>query len=206
MTKQILIVDDVLAWREEMAEVLEASGYTVLMAGSRKEAYAVIDRMNRLLRVDMVILELELSITTGIDSGLEVLRYLRSSQPTLPCIVITGNKLPIGLAHSLFREYQVFAGLQKPEDFSRLADTVKQAFAAAEAWAGQPGQTGLHHERQSLSRQLEEYQDTLLRLQEQQAQYSLQVPVEILKGIDQAREHIERIEARLQEIQQELDD
>lgn len=64
----------------------------------------------------------------------------------------------------------------------------------------------LIEERDSLQRQLRQYRKTLLRLQEQRANYGLNVPLEILNGIDNAQEQIERIEARLRQVSAELDE
>jgi hypothetical protein len=61
-----------------------------------------------------------------------------------------------------------------------------------------------NQEYDSLQRQLEQYHKNLLHLQEQKALYSLNVPLEILNGIDNAQVNIERIEQRLQEINEQL--
>ncbi len=62
----------------------------------------------------------------------------------------------------------------------------------------------LIEERESLKRQLRQYRKDLLQLQEQKAQYGLNVPLDILNGIDNAQQNIERIEARLKTIKAQL--
>jgi len=56
--------------------------------------------------------------------------------------------------------------------------------------------------RESLQRQLEQYRKNRLRLLEQKAQYGLNVPLDILNGIDAAEASIAQIETRLKEIDQ----
>ncbi|MFC1975109.1 CHAT domain-containing protein [Chloroflexota bacterium] len=63
----------------------------------------------------------------------------------------------------------------------------------------------LTEERDSLRRQLQQYRKTLLRLEEQKANYGLNVPIDILNGIENAQENIERIETRLQQVTAELE-
>lgn len=65
-------------------------------------------------------------------------------------------------------------------------------------------ETDLLAEKASLRRQLIKYRQTLAWLQEQKAQYGLQTPPHVLHGIDDARTNIERIEARLTEIDRRL--
>jgi len=130
-SKRILIVEDDLDWREEIAEVL--SGYELIAAGTVGEACQRINEANQEnCVIDLVILDLGLSQTTGIDSGLTVLAHLRDQSPNVACIVFTGRTLPMGKAASLFQEYDIFEGLEKPGDMPRLAKVVRSALAQTE--------------------------------------------------------------------------
>ena len=128
MGQRILIVEDDAGWRSEIVGVL--SGYEVAEASSVQEAYLEIDEAHsKGLPIDLVILDLGLSATTGIDSGLAVLAHLKERMPEVPCIVFTGRELPMGTAASLFEEYHIFKGLEKPRDMPRLAQVVRAALA-----------------------------------------------------------------------------
>jgi hypothetical protein len=77
-----------------------------------------------------------LSKTTGVDSGLSVLAYLKDRAPQVPCIVFTGRSLPMSRASSLFQEYHIFEGLEKPGDMPRLPQVVRSALAEVEVQRG----------------------------------------------------------------------
>lgn len=131
MGRRILIVEDDSDWRDEIAGVL--SGYELIEASSVEEACRLIDEADQENRaVDLVILDLGLSKTTGIDSGLSVLAHLNDRTPQVPCIVFTGQSLPMSRASSLFQEYHIFEGLEKPGDMPRLPQVVRSALAQVE--------------------------------------------------------------------------
>ena len=140
MGRRILIVEDDSDWREEIAGVL--SGYELAEASSVEEAHRLINEADQEDRtIDLVILDLGLSRTTGIDSGLSVLAYLKDRAPQVPCIVFTGRSLPMSRASSLFQEYHIFEGLEKPGDMPRLPQVVRSALAQVEVQRG-PGDPG----------------------------------------------------------------
>jgi hypothetical protein len=58
--------------------------------------------------------------------------------------------------------------------------------------------------RESLDRQLQHHHKSLAHLEEQKAQYGIDVPLRILHEIDAVQENIERIETRLREIEAQL--
>jgi CheY-like chemotaxis protein len=133
MDKRILIVEDDLDWQEEIAEVL--SGYELILVSSVGEARQQIDAAVQENRaIDLVILDLGLSETTGIDSGLSVLTHLKYQSPEVPCIVFTGLTLPMSKAASLFQKYHILVGLEKPGDMPRLAEVVRLALAQSDSW------------------------------------------------------------------------
>src|SRR5437867_3559485 len=79
---RILIVDDEEVLRDVLDAVLRREGFEVAMAASGEEALAVLDVDEN---IDLVILDIMLPGISGIDT----LRAIRISNPSLPVIVIT---------------------------------------------------------------------------------------------------------------------
>src|ERR1051325_10046349 len=78
---RILIVDDEEVLRDVLEVVLRRENFDVVLASSGEEALNVLDTEE----VDLVILDIMLPGISGIDT----LRAVRISNPTLPVIVIT---------------------------------------------------------------------------------------------------------------------
>jgi CheY-like chemotaxis protein len=78
----ILVVEDIDYFRNIIGETLELGGYHVTLSGSGKEAV----RMCQELAIDLVITDL---VMPEMD-GLELIRSLRQSHPTLPVLAISG--------------------------------------------------------------------------------------------------------------------
>ncbi len=83
MSYQILLVDDDIDFREELRESL-MDNYRVSEAGSGEEALKIIGRPNS---IDLVILDVGLP---GL-SGIETLIAIKSIDPSLPIIILTGQ-------------------------------------------------------------------------------------------------------------------
>ena len=79
---RILIVDDEEVLRDVLDAVLRREGFEVTMASSGEEALSVLDSDDN---IDLVILDIMLPGISGIDT----LRSLRISNPSLPVIIIT---------------------------------------------------------------------------------------------------------------------
>lgn len=132
---RLLLVEDNPDWREEIKEVLpdceEVLGktpcYEVIEAVSVSAAKQFIDQVSEGTHLDIVLLDLSLSELSGIDSGLTVLRYLRHKGINVPCVVFTGYDLPMSRANQIFREYNIYAGLEKPEGISQLREVIESA-------------------------------------------------------------------------------
>ncbi|MBF0490218.1 MAG: response regulator [Candidatus Omnitrophica bacterium] len=82
MAYQILIVDDDADFRQEMAECL--SRYRVTEARNGQEAIEILKRPNA---IDCVVLD----VIMPQMSGIEVLRQIRTLQPNLGIIILTGQ-------------------------------------------------------------------------------------------------------------------
>ena len=83
MAKKILIVDDEDSIRVSVAGILQDEGYTIHVASTGEEALSRVDEV----RPDMVLLDI---LMPGMD-GLETLQHLKSRQPRLPVIMISGH-------------------------------------------------------------------------------------------------------------------
>jgi DNA-binding response OmpR family regulator len=79
----ILIVEDDDSIREGLADALEFNGYAIFQTGQGREGL----RMAEQLDIDLALLDLALP---GVD-GLEILKTIRSTRPTLPVIILTAR-------------------------------------------------------------------------------------------------------------------
>src|SRR5437764_14942090 len=79
---RILIVDDEEVLRDVLDAVLRREGFEVVMAASGEEALSILDEDES---IDLVILDIMLPGISGIDT----LRSIRVSTPSLPVIIIT---------------------------------------------------------------------------------------------------------------------
>ncbi len=79
----ILVVEDDAGIRQGVVDALDLSGYNVLQAGTGDLGL----EMAVTAACDLILLDL---VLPGVD-GLEILRQVRSSRPTLPVIVLTAR-------------------------------------------------------------------------------------------------------------------
>lgn len=81
--KTILVADDEVSMRELLSMLLEAEGYSAIVASNGQEAMEIFGREKE--KIDLVIQDLKMP---GLD-GTELLRWLKSESPDVPVIVIT---------------------------------------------------------------------------------------------------------------------
>jgi len=82
----ILIVDDDIAVRTSLELLLSAAGNSVLTADNPSDALAIINQ-----RVpQLIILDLNFSIDTSGNEGMQLLKNIRAIDPKVPVILITG--------------------------------------------------------------------------------------------------------------------
>src|SRR5882672_5516943 len=112
---RILVVDDAPALRQMLATVLEAAGYTILVAATGLEALQVVQQR----RPDAVLLDLEMPVMTGWDF-LDACRA--AGYADLRVAVMSG--LPHA-AEATRRERGLVAALAKPFNLGELLDTVE---------------------------------------------------------------------------------
>lgn len=85
MTKQIAIVEDEPAIRENYANALRKQGYQVALYGARLEAVAAFEKQ----LPDLVLLDIGLE--DDIEGGFELCRILRAKSDTLPIMFLTAR-------------------------------------------------------------------------------------------------------------------
>lgn len=84
----ILVLDDDDEVREIIAAALSDAGFAVATAATGWEAVALIEER----RFDLVVADIRLP--GGLD-GLEVTRHIRTRQPDLKCLFISGQSAPV---------------------------------------------------------------------------------------------------------------
>jgi len=117
----ILVVDDESLIRWSLAESLEAEGFTVLEAGSAREALACLDTHHD---IGVVLLDLKLPDSTD----LTLLRRLRCLAPTSQIVLMTAH----GTAEILEEAVRAgaFCAVGKPFDIDDMVAIVRDAIAA----------------------------------------------------------------------------
>jgi len=115
---RILIVDDEEVLRDVLDAVLRREGFEVAMAASGEEALAVLDEDDN---IDLVILDIMLPGISGIDT----LRALRISNPSLPVIIITAFSSIDGAIEAM--KHGAFHYIPKPFKNEEVILTVNKA-------------------------------------------------------------------------------
>ncbi len=82
--RRLLLVDDDEAYLSSLQEALEAYGYRVLVAESRDQAAAILDRDG----IHAALVDLSL-MGRGDEDGLEVIRRVKTTDPQVPAVLIT---------------------------------------------------------------------------------------------------------------------
>lgn len=116
--KQLLVLDDDIAVREGMQGLLSRWGCQVATAGSRDEALALPDRLQR--KLDLLIVDYRLADNV---SGLDVARLVQQRLPyPLPVLIVTGDTGPERLQEA---DASGFPLLHKPVQPAKLRSTVQ---------------------------------------------------------------------------------
>jgi two-component system, NtrC family, response regulator HydG len=115
LVNKILVVEDQPREREAMCRLLRSEGFAVASAGTKVEALAYVDDS-----IHLVISDLRL----GNESGLNLLREIRSQYATLPVIVVTAYG-DISTAVQAIK-MGAFDFLPKPLEPSRLLSLIRE--------------------------------------------------------------------------------
>ena len=114
---RILIVDDEEVLRDVLEAVLRREGFDVVLAASGEEGLSVLDNDE----IDCVILDVMLPGISGIDT----LRAIRISNPSLPVVVITAFSSIDGAIEAM--KYGAFHYIPKPFKNEEVVHTVNKA-------------------------------------------------------------------------------
>jgi CheY-like chemotaxis protein len=118
LSKRILVVDDDPDIRQVLMDRLDSYGYGVETAVDGAEALDAL----RLSTYDGMILDIRMP---KID-GLEVLRRVRETHPSLPVVVVTASKMKDHDLKSISQGAQDC--LLKPFDVAQLKEVVERCF------------------------------------------------------------------------------
>lgn len=124
-TQRILIVDDDSAVQVSLALLLKQAGYHTLCCDDPAQALAALARQH----VDLVLQDMNFSLRTSGDEGMQLLADIRHAHPALPVLLMTAWG-SIGLA---VRGMQAGAAnfFTKPWDNAQLAELVRATLDAA---------------------------------------------------------------------------
>lgn len=112
---QLLITDDDRDFRMSLGEALTRRGYRTVLAADGIEALEVI----RSQHIHLALLDVHMP---RLD-GLGMLKSLRNSKPTLPCILMTAQMDESIVTQA--RELRTHQLLSKPFSLNLLADTIR---------------------------------------------------------------------------------
>jgi two-component system OmpR family response regulator len=120
MRAHLLIVEDDPEMRDLLRKVLEKEGFLISLAGNGREAAASLSQG----QFDLVVTDMLMPD----NGGLELLRAIRTSQPTLPVIIITA----FGDWGSYTRALELGAAafISKPLKMAELTAAIQVALAA----------------------------------------------------------------------------
>lgn len=126
-TNNILIVEDMRDWRDQLASTLQRDGYAVTTVASYGEALGELRRSE----YQLVIVDLRLSPADENNrDGMILLEDLAALK--IPAIVVTGYGTA-ELARRAFRDYGTLDFLEKKDlELGKLRKVVKEAFRQAE--------------------------------------------------------------------------
>lgn len=119
----ILVVDDEPLIRWAVREGLESAGYTVLEAGTAREALQSLASVGGPVAVAL----LDVRLPDSDDLGL--LRRVRREAPGCQVIIMTAHGTPELLAEAMTAG--AFGTISKPFDMTRIVSLVRAAEAAA---------------------------------------------------------------------------
>ncbi|MEX2462997.1 MAG: sigma-54 dependent transcriptional regulator [Balneolaceae bacterium] len=118
----ILITDDEKSIRNALREILEFEKYTVLEAENGEKALETIDSNPA---IDLVLLDIKMQ---GMD-GIEVLEKIKSKEPELPVIMISGHgTIKIAVEAT---KMGAFDFLEKPPDLNRLLISIRNGLKSS---------------------------------------------------------------------------
>ncbi len=116
MVRKILVVDDEVDIRAELAEYLETKGYRVELADNGQEAFDKFEAAP----ADVVVADIKMPR----GDGFELIRRLRAIDPDVPIIVMTGHFSQTDRAKA--EELGATVMLEKPIVLRKLTQLLKR--------------------------------------------------------------------------------
>ena len=126
--QSILLVDDEVLVRHELAEYLRHCGYDVIEAASSDEAKTVLLRASG--RVDAVLCRAQI---VGATSGFELARLIRTEHPDVPVLLAGSVQQATAVAGDLCDEGPELA---PPYDPAAVVDRIKRRMATRKRTRG----------------------------------------------------------------------
>lgn len=121
---RLLITDDDRSMRQTLADALSSCGFDIATAGDGEEAIKLFDTGE----VHLVIVDFHMPRL----SGLEVIRYVRSRNSRLPCILMSAKlSEPVRREAEQMHTYEIF---DKPLRLATLRQTVAQSLLEIYGW------------------------------------------------------------------------
>ncbi len=117
----VLVVDDEVAIREAVRDILELAGVEAVLAANGHEALEAFNRFAH--RVRLVILDLRMPVMSGLDTY----HHLRKLNATVPIVLSSGYDEKI--AELDFAHDPQLSMLRKPYALDDLLDTVRSVIA-----------------------------------------------------------------------------
>lgn len=117
--KTVLIVDDEKLFLASLTEGLSSHSdeFQVVTANNGKQAIGIIDSSS----IDLVVTDLKMPVM----DGFQLLAHLMSENLNFPIIVMTAFGTPE--IENRLKEFEAFEYLEKPIDFQKLADKIREA-------------------------------------------------------------------------------
>ena len=119
----LIVASDIEEWRPSIEELTQGYGYRALTASTAASAIMVADEAH----VDVVICDRRL----GGDDGIEVLKSLRVSQPTILRLLVKEASAN-GSAASAAKQAAVYQFIRRPLDPEQIGLIVKRALETRE--------------------------------------------------------------------------
>ncbi|TAL01435.1 MAG: sigma-54-dependent Fis family transcriptional regulator [Verrucomicrobia bacterium] len=119
---KILLIDDEPSIRDALKHLFQSEGYEVALATSAAEGLAAVNTND----FQVVVTDWKMPN----DSGMDVIKSLRASQPRLPVILMTGHDTPVAAIEATkLGAYDYIRKPGTPEEIPELLDLVAKAVA-----------------------------------------------------------------------------
>lgn len=123
--KTVLIVDDEKLFLASLTEGLSSHSdeFQVVTANNGKQAIGIIESRS----IDLVVTDLKMPVM----DGFQLLAHLMSENLNFPIIVMTAFGTPE--IENRLKEFEAFGYLEKPIDFQKLADKIREALTRTDS-------------------------------------------------------------------------